>query len=178
MRVRCPECGSINELPAESSGLPSPVRGLPRGSESDSEAEPAANDLWDELSVSEVSRRHVSQPPAPSRRNNPWLYVMMGFAAAVPVVVLLFIVAQWIVHSLESEQQSPPTNRTPALSTPENRNEQQTEATSDRPTQTWGIVADGDHLVRDAFRRLFPVTDWPVLYLDFPVGVRVQRQIG
>jgi len=119
MRVRCPECKTINELPGEPSEVILSVTGLPGAKESRSVPEPVASDFWKELSASEVETAPLLEPRLSPRHNNAWLYAMMGFAAAVPVVALLFIVAQLIVQSLESKPQSPPVKQPPAISAPE-----------------------------------------------------------
>lgn len=168
MRVRCPECGTINQLPAERSAptdlaicsvcrmvladsesvvddegrychrhcydesrrpvhqssqetrswppghlepppdvIASPAK-APRAIPVDEIVvpEPARDGLWNDLTPSDStgSISSLLQPLPATRPNTVWLYVMMGFAAAVPVVVLLFILVQLIVYSLEANR--------------------------------------------------------------------------
>lgn len=42
-----------------------------------------------------------------SRREGVWLYVLIGFGAAVPVVVLLFILVQLIISSIQGPPEPP-----------------------------------------------------------------------
>ncbi len=77
-------------------------------SESLGEVEPTVDDLWKDLLAPDSTASADAawhSPPAP-RRNTAWLYVMMGFSAAVPAVVLLFILVQLIVNSLEGKRES------------------------------------------------------------------------
>jgi phage FluMu protein Com len=166
MRVRCPQCSSINQLPSEfseahvaascflcgqsfepDSDLVKDVNGryyhrrcyedasryeqarreeirrrqtgeivLPAAvavtedltsalsdAEELGELEPTMEDLWKDVPIpSETASAGPAWQHSPLvRRDTAWLYVMMGFAAAVPAVVLLFIMMQLIINTLE-----------------------------------------------------------------------------
>ncbi len=202
MRVRCPQCSTINELPATPSELPSSANcflcgkdfstesdlvkdtggryyhrrcyedasryeqarrreetrrrltahaaGTPSDSANEDlapissdaegfgELEPTVDDLWKGLFIpsGEASAGLTWKQPPASRRSHPWIYVMMGFAAAVPVVVLLFIMVQLVVNSFEPKPSRPPaTKQTPVVTRPDDS------GLLSQPATTWSTTA-------------------------------------
>lgn len=74
------------------------------------ELELTVDDLWKDLLAPSSVAQMPWEPSSTLRRDTAWLYVLMGFAAAVPVVVLMFIAMQLFLTSLEprSPQRSLP----------------------------------------------------------------------
>ncbi len=62
---------------------------------------PPSEESWPDLSQTGTSSLDGPAIGGFGRRDGVWLYVLIGFGAAVPIVVLLFIIVQLIISSIQ-----------------------------------------------------------------------------